>query len=685
MGDGGPAPSQAKRASAKALLVDESGGSPPPGELLRVNQAYAKRLAHNKEREALHRLQELKKRGVVDSSDESSDNSDDGLLPAHTEAKIFDTLAKIKKKDPSIYSQDAKFFDEDEDDDDSEEDDEKEVAHGVAPNGAKKHKPVYLKDALARQLIEDGSDFDEDDPKKGIVTYAQEQQELKDEFLRSAKLQDNDDDDDGGNYEGDAAGFLKLRKKAHTQPHGEATEHAANDLDIAQRLEEYFGGDDNLDENEKFLKEYLLKKSWVDEDADRIPSYEEIIGDVIDDEEQLEKQDRFEAEYNFRYEENMESQVMGHSRVVEDSVRRKDDARRQKRMKKKERLSEAAFERREELKRLKNIKKKEILEKLEKIRTVAGAKDSDRNLLESLRDEDLEEDFDPEEYDRKMREAFGEEYYGEEDADEKFQGYDMDDLEEPDFDAEDSLLGLPKGWDEDEAGGKVTGFAAAREKAKEVKFVASEHDSKDDKIEEPEDSEEVADLGEGDASQSQGMSKRKKKAKVSLREKLAFDKQLEEYYKLDYEDIIGDLPTRFKYRQVKPSMYGLSASKILAADDKDLNQFVSLKKLAPYVTEEWKPKWRFQLSPKKRKKKALQQRIPTQRADQSSGPFSNGVGDVEGPSSSSSAKHEGHQMVSGVEGSRNKKKRRKKGLSLSESRLIAYGKISLPSKKWKRG
>ncbi|CAI5478693.1 unnamed protein product [Closterium sp. Yama58-4] len=55
----------------------------------------------------------------------------------------------------------------------------------------------------------------------------------------------------------------------------------------------------------------------------------------------------------------------------------------------------------------------------------------------------------------------------------------------------------------------------------------------------------------------------------------------------------GDLPTRFKYQQVKPNNYGLKVDQILQLRDKDLNQIVSLKKLAPYQPEEWVvPKWR---------------------------------------------------------------------------------------------
>jgi protein KRI1 len=42
------------------------------------------------------------------------------------------------------------------------------------------------------------------------------------------------------------------------------------------------------------------------------------------------------------------------------------------------------------------------------------------------------------------------------------------------------------------------------------------------------------------------------------------------------------MPTRFRYSTTAKSSYGLTPTEILLADDKDLNEYVGLKKLAPY-------------------------------------------------------------------------------------------------------
>ena len=59
---------------------------------------------------------------------------------------------------------------------------------------------------------------------------------------------------------------------------------------------------------------------------------------------------------------------------------------------------------------------------------------------------------------------------------------------------------------------------------------------------------------------------------------------LDDYYKLDFEDLIGggQVKTRFKYHRVAQEDFGLTEDEILLLDDKQLNKLVSLKNYRPY-------------------------------------------------------------------------------------------------------
>ena len=91
----------------------------------------------------------------------------------------------------------------------------------------------------------------------------------------------------------------------------------------------------------------------------------------------------------------------------------------------------------------------------------------------------------------------------------------------------------------------------------------------------------------------------------------AKDAAMDELFGLNFEDIVGGIPTRFKYRKVTPNDYGLTAAEILEADEAQLRQLVPLKKLATYREDEWRVpgskrrKFRDELKKQREEKEAL--------------------------------------------------------------------------------
>ncbi|KAJ6426811.1 hypothetical protein OIU84_022410 [Salix udensis] len=426
---------------------------------------------------------------------------------------------------------------------------------------------------------------------------------------------------------------------------------AGEDVEFEKKLGDYFGGQGELDEGSMFLRDFFKNKMWLAKD-EKDGFGEDEVDELLTDEKEVERQEKYEESYNFRYEESVGDRVLGHSRKVEGSVRKKDNPRKDQRKNKEERMKIAEMERKEELKHLKNLKKKEMKEKMKKVMEVAGFKDDDDFPLDL---DDLEDEFDPNDYDKMMKKAFDAQYYEAEDVEPGFGSDDDDDeTEKPDFDKEDELLGLPKNWDMIDSS---DGFLAARERSLKLK----QQDGNDNCEKEE----------EGSGEERGEESKRKRKRKMSLVQKVK-EEMMEEYYKLDYEGTIGDLKTRFKYAKVEPNKFGLKTEEVLDMDDKELNQYVSIKKLAPYMDKEWKVP-----SAKKRQQKMLIR----ERWQEKSNKKSESKHKKEKSSSVPGSKQDGTEKLdesnvdTGNLSRKSKRRRRQAELKLSRPRLIAYGKV----------
>ncbi|XP_066196511.1 protein KRI1 homolog [Sylvia atricapilla] len=547
---------------------------------LRVNAAFAERYGRYRQREELQRLRDrygdTRDSGDSSDSDSSESSGDDVTLDPREEREFYRTLALLKTRDPRIYREDTTFYTREESGEEDEEDEGEEEERPA--------KPMFLKDYERKVVLEkEGKYVDEEDEEdeeaaakrrkaESSQSYMEEQRALKESFRAFVADSEEEEDEEGGallrprvqsreEKEQEEEQYLRwLRGQAEPPP------EPLQDLEPLQK----FWSDPGLEPGERFLRDYLLGNGFREEEEE-----EEEEGaapgpleDSSDEGEQfLQRQQEFERRHNFRFEEPGAAQVQTFPRHIPSSVRRRDERRKEKREQIRERKKKDRERRREELKQLKNLKRQELAARLARIRDASGCEAF--GLTGSL----LQEDFDPARHDRLMAEWFGDEFYGQ--AEE----------EKPQFEEEE---GLDDDWNWVSWTGREEGDPQREPHCEDPDFVMDA-----DFVPEPP-SDPAAPPGRAPPEVTFGKRRRKSRFREALeREKPPFDpasgpfeQYLDEFYSLDFEDVVGDLPCRFKYRRVLPCDFGLTTDEILAADDKELNRWCSLRKTCMYRSEQ---------------------------------------------------------------------------------------------------
>ena len=504
------------------------------------------------------------------NSSDSEEEDDEGVLASEAlDRQIQDTLEAIRRKDPRVYDESAKFF--------TDIGDEAQDSKGFK---IKSEKPMYLNDYHRRNLLEDPtSTLDQDEAK---ISYAQQQNDLKHVIVKEMHAMANERtdsgvDEDGSDYSDDE--FL-VRKPSKSQEN-QTTQPKAKVPKI------------NLEDADKdpdtFLSNFMSARAWVPAAGTTFQPLES------DDEEEDRQAELFEEAYNLRFEDPQTSneKLLSHARdaAARYSVRKESTNPRRKAREAERAKKDAARQAREEEKaRYRKLKVSEVEEKLRKIKDAAGLRGK------SLQEQDwsvfLDESWDDERWEQEMRKRFGDDYYADHDSN----GSNEEEGKRK------RKIKKPKWEDDIDINDLVPEFDAAERKTPGFSLI-------DDEI-----TADGAPAESNDISDSQSMVTEKSRTKSKKRHERGEQQKEARIERRKVEQLVDDSMKvdetlsnfgkkhagHFRYRETSPVAYGLTPHDILMASDSQLNQYAGLKKMAAFRDSDKKSKDRKRLGKKAR-------------------------------------------------------------------------------------
>ncbi|KAI4649146.1 hypothetical protein J4E93_003460 [Alternaria ventricosa] len=528
----------AKKAKLLDNTDDEGSDSDGGGVSLKVNEEYARKFEHNKKRAEQFRLEEKygKDKAFQNGGDESEDSEegveeDDAaeLLDEDLDEQVNATLQALRAKDPRIYNKEVKFY--------------RELEEGENGTDEKKKEPsMTLRDYHTKNLLEgkytgDDEDEDEDAPPK---TYAQEQEDARQDLVKALKDADEEEDDD----------FIVAKEKPQKSK-SDKPKITAEDVEKADQ------------DPETFLSNFMASRAWVPTQSARFQPL------LSDDEEEDAAADEWENSYNLYFEDTTgaNEKIMTYARdaVASTTVRRDDKSGRRKAREAARQKREAERrEKEQELARLRKLKVEDMENKVKQIRKIGGLSGRDFNIDEWK--DVLEADWSDEQWDAEMQKRFGDAYYGDTVEDEEEGGKKSKKPKKPKFDDDIDIKDLVPDFKDD-----------------------SEEERPDLSSDEEMPNAEAEDDDEEAGASSKKSSKQRKQERAEAKSTARRDRRLIENLvnqNLEYEAALAAKPSkaasRFRYRETSPTSFGLTARDILLADDKALNDFAGLKKLAAF-------------------------------------------------------------------------------------------------------
>ena len=503
---------------------------------------------------------------TISSTDSEEEEDDEGILASEAlDKQIQDTLEAIRRKDPRVYDEKAKFF--------TDLDDESQSSKSFP---MKHEKPMYLSDYHRRNLLEGAASPEIENEKP--MSYAQQQDDLKNVIVKEFHAAANGVVDSGEEEgdENDIDDDFLVRKPTALQKESQSIQSKPNP--------------EAADKNpETFLSDFMSARAWIPGAGTTFQPFES------DDEEEDRRAELFEEAYNLRFEDAQASneKLLSHARdaAVKYSVRKESTNPRKKAREAEQSRKEAERQARvEEKARYRKLKISEVEEQVQKIKEAAGLRG--KSLQEHDWSAFLNESWDDKGWEQRMQKSFGDDYYA---------NHDSDHSNEVNGKSKRKIK-KPKWEDDIDIDDLVPDFSAAENKKPHFSLTDDESTAGGAQIESKgsSDSESVANpKPKSKPSKRRERNEHRKEVRLERRK---IEELVDESMKVD--ETLSNFSKKhaghFRYRETSPIAYGLTPHDILMASDGQLNQYAGLKKMAAFRDSDKKRKDKKQLGKKAR-------------------------------------------------------------------------------------
>ncbi|KAG0672224.1 KRRI-Interacting protein 1 [Maudiozyma exigua] len=489
----------------------------------------------------------------LDDESSSSEEEDDfgDLVTEDVESGINNVLNAIRNNDTDkLLNPEVKFFNNPE--------------NATATIEKKKtDKPIYLKDyhrmnLLSGHVASDGEeeeyaeetsnskDLKTIDGKPSFVAMQRDERnkllsEINDAFDANetdAKSADDSDNDDDG--------FLKKKEKK------ESTEDDNDNIVLPDPANE-----------DEFLNEFMGNQAWLPRKGDKVIDLDL---NNEDDDEFDKAAENFENAYNFRYEDPNSAEIVSYARNQATLRRSATNSRRRKREDERQVKESEKKDKDMEVQKKKTKKANKLTDVLNQLKKEFGA-DIDEKLVAKISKTLLTSDYSENDWDNVVAELFNDEFYNSKEKPE----WDDDLMHEDIYDGEEQ-----EEQEQEQENNEDISEESTNKKSKKSK--------KETKQKKKTEKKKLADMVE----------------KALEQNKLAIIEEVEKEQKERGRSKNIDDDVKFRYREVSPESFGLTHREIFAADDADLNDFISLKKFAPYRAKELIAKDRRKVTKSKR-------------------------------------------------------------------------------------